>query len=70
MAAVPAEGSTIIDGKGCESALANKEWSCGRHQWVWGCSEVAKVMRLIFQPNILCYKYAIVWLLCLYWVLQ
>ena len=25
VAAVPVEGSTIIDGKGCESALANNE---------------------------------------------
>ena len=65
--AVPVEGTTIADGQDCESALVNKEWSCGRHQGVWGCSEVAKEMILIFQPNILCYKYAIV---CLCWVLQ
>ena len=29
------------------------------------CSVVEKVKVLIFQPNILCYKYAILWLLCL-----
>ena len=52
-------------GKGCESAQAKKGWMSGRIQGCGGCSVVEKAMIQIFQLNTLCYKYTIMWLLCL-----
>ena len=48
-----------------ESALAKKGWIIGRDQGVWVGFCSRKVMVQIFYLNILCYEYAILWLLSL-----
>ena len=51
--------------EGCGDAMVKKEKCEADIKKCGGCLVVEKVKVLIFQPNILCYKYAIMWLLCL-----